>query len=117
MEKIRRIFLSEDEMPRQWYNIVADMPNKPMPPLDPVTMKPIGPENLSAIFPMELIKQEVSQERYIDIPEKIHAGGLRYHGAGVLPSLLLNRTTQSPVHLRRPGSPTRRVLQRQFCLT
>jgi tryptophan synthase beta chain len=71
MEKIRKFLLSEKEMPRQWYNIVADMPNKPMPPLDPVTKKPIGPESLSAIFPMELIKQEVSQERYIDIPEEV----------------------------------------------
>ncbi|MCX6321083.1 MAG: TrpB-like pyridoxal phosphate-dependent enzyme [Bacteroidia bacterium] len=71
MKKIFKILLSEDEMPRQWYNIVADMPNKPMPPLDPRTMKPIGPESLSAIFPMELIKQEVSQERYIDIPEEV----------------------------------------------
>ena len=66
-----KIILSENEMPRQWYNIVADMPNKPMPPLDPSTMKPIGPESLAAIFPMELIKQEVSQERYIDIPEEV----------------------------------------------
>ncbi|MBE3085906.1 MAG: TrpB-like pyridoxal phosphate-dependent enzyme [Bacteroidetes bacterium] len=71
MKKIFKILLSEDEMPRQWYNIVADMPNKPMPPLDPRTMKPIGPESLSAIFPMELIKQEVSTERYIDIPEEV----------------------------------------------
>jgi tryptophan synthase beta chain len=71
MKKNFRILLSENEMPRQWYNIVADMPNKPMPPLDPVTKKPIGPESLSAIFPMELIKQEVSQERYIDIPEEV----------------------------------------------
>jgi len=71
MKKIFKILLSEDEMPRQWYNIVADMPNKPMPPLDPRTMKPIGPESLAAIFPMELIKQEVSQERYIDIPEEV----------------------------------------------
>ena len=58
-------------MPRQWYNIVADMPNKPLPPLNPATREPIGPEALSAIFPMELIKQEVSQERYIDIPEEV----------------------------------------------
>ena len=71
MKKVFKILLSEDEMPRQWYNIVADMPNKPLPPLDPITKKPIGPENLSAIFPMELIKQEVSQERYIDIPDEV----------------------------------------------
>jgi tryptophan synthase beta chain len=71
MEKIRKILLSEKEMPRQWYNIVADMPNKPLPPLNPATRQPIGPEALSAIFPMELIMQEVSQERYIDIPEEV----------------------------------------------
>lgn len=71
MEKIRKILLSENEMPRQWYNIVADMPNKPLPPLHPVTKKPIGAEDLAAIFPMELIKQEVSAERYIDIPDEV----------------------------------------------
>jgi tryptophan synthase beta chain len=71
MEKFRKIILSESEMPRQWYNIVADMPNKPLPPLDPATKKPIGPESLAAVFPMELIKQEVSAERYIDIPEEV----------------------------------------------
>jgi tryptophan synthase beta chain len=71
MKKTTKILLSEKEMPRQWYNIVADMPNKPMPPLHPVTREPIGPDALAAVFPMELIKQEVSQERYIDIPEEV----------------------------------------------
>lgn len=71
MEKIRKIILSESEMPRQWYNIIPDMPNKPMPPLHPVTRQPVGPEDLGPIFPMELIKQEVSAERYIDIPEEV----------------------------------------------
>ena len=71
MEKIKRIQLSENEMPRQWYNIVADMPNKPLPPLNPATGKPVGPDDLSMIFPMELIKQEVSTERYIDIPDEV----------------------------------------------
>ena len=71
MKKNFKILLSEDEMPRQWYNIVADMPNKPMPPLNPATKQPVGPEDLAAVFPIELIKQEVSQERYIDIPEEV----------------------------------------------
>lgn len=71
MEKITKILLSENEMPRQWYNIVADMPNKPLPPLNPATGKPVGPDDLSVIFPMELIKQEVSAERYIDIPDEV----------------------------------------------
>ncbi len=71
MEKMTKILLTENEMPRQWYNIVADMPNKPLPPLNPVTGKPAGPEDLAAIFPMELIKQEVTSERYVDIPEEV----------------------------------------------
>ena len=56
----RKITLSEKEIPDKWYNIVADMPNKPLPPLNPGTMEPIGPEALAPLFPMELIKQEVS---------------------------------------------------------
>ena len=71
MEKIRKIILSENEMPKQWYNILADMPNKPLPPLHPGTRQPIGPEDLAPVFPMELIKQEVSAERYIDIPDEV----------------------------------------------
>ena len=71
MKKISKILLTEKEMPRQWYNIAADMPNKPLPPLDPKTRQPIGPDALAAVFPIELIKQEVSTERYIDIPEEV----------------------------------------------
>lgn len=66
-----KIYLEESELPKQWYNIQADMPNKLKPALNPQTGKPLGPEDLSAIFPMDLIIQEVSQERYIDIPEEV----------------------------------------------
>lgn len=52
----RKITLSEKEIPDKWYNVVADMPNKPLPPLNPGTMEPIGPEALAPLFPMELIK-------------------------------------------------------------
>ena len=66
-----KTILSEKEMPTQWYNIQADLP-KPMPPvLHPGTGEPIGPQDLAPLFPMELIKQEVSQERWIDIPEEL----------------------------------------------
>lgn len=71
MKKNSRILLTDKEMPHQWYNVAADMPNKPLPPLDPKTRQPIGPDALAAVFPMELIKQEVSTERYIDIPEEV----------------------------------------------
>src|SRR5665647_1707886 len=71
MKKITKILLSEKEMPTHWYNVMADMPNKPLPPLNPATRQPIGPEALAAVFPMELIKQEVSAERYIEIPDEV----------------------------------------------
>jgi tryptophan synthase beta chain len=71
MSKTHKFNLPEDQMPQQWYNIMADMPNKPLPPLHPGTKQPIGPDDLSALFPMELIKQEVSTDRYIDIPEEV----------------------------------------------
>ncbi len=65
------IYLEEHELPRQWYNIQADLP-KPLPPAcHPVTRQPLGPADLTPLFPMELIKQEVSQERWIDIPDEV----------------------------------------------
>ena len=67
----RKITLSEKEIPDKWYNITADMPNKPLPPLNPGTMEPIGPEALAPLFPMELIKQEVTTEKYVDIPDEV----------------------------------------------
>ena len=66
-----KILLDENDMPKKWYNIQADLKNPVDPPLNPKTKKPIGPEDLKAIFPMELIKQEVSQERYISIPKEV----------------------------------------------
>ncbi|WP_353185998.1 TrpB-like pyridoxal phosphate-dependent enzyme [Parapedobacter lycopersici] len=69
MEK--KILLNERDMPTQWYNIVADMPNKPLPPLHPATKQPVGPDDLAPLFPMELIKQEVATAPYIDIPEEV----------------------------------------------
>ncbi len=66
-----KITLSEKEIPRQWYNIQADLPQPLPPPLHPGTGKPLGPADLAPLFPMELIKQEVSTERYIDIPDEV----------------------------------------------
>ena len=66
-----KITLDENEMPKKWYNIQADLKTPLEPPLNPKTKQPIRPEDLKTIFPMGLIKQEVSQDRYIDIPEEI----------------------------------------------
>ena len=67
----RKILLSEKDMPRQWYNIVADMPNAPQPVLHPGTKQPVGPQDLAPLFPMALIEQEVSSQKFIDIPEEV----------------------------------------------
>ena len=69
--EVKKVFLPESELPRQWYNILADMPTPMEPPLHPGTGQPVGPDDLAPIFPMNLIEQEVSQERYIDIPEEV----------------------------------------------
>ena len=66
-----KITLDENEIPKKWYNILPDMPTPLSPPLHPGTKEPIGPKDLSPLFPMELIKQEVSQERFISIPDEI----------------------------------------------
>jgi len=60
--------LDESQMPTQWYNIIPDLPEPPPPPLHPGTHQPVGPEDLMPLFPMALIMQEVSMDRYIDIP-------------------------------------------------
>ncbi|XP_047318151.1 tryptophan synthase beta chain 2 [Impatiens glandulifera] len=59
------------DIPRQWYNLIADLPSKPPPPLHPKTFQPLKPEDLSHLFPDELIKQETTLERFIDIPQEV----------------------------------------------
>jgi tryptophan synthase beta chain len=69
--EIKKIVLPESEMPRQWYNVLPDLPTPMEPPLHPGTGQPVGPDDLAPIFPMPLIEQEVSQKGYIDIPEEV----------------------------------------------
>jgi tryptophan synthase beta chain len=66
-----KYLLAEEEMPKQWYNIMADLKNPPAPVIHPGTMQPVGPADLAPLFPQEIILQEVSQERYIDIPKPV----------------------------------------------
>jgi tryptophan synthase beta chain len=66
-----KILLPEDRIPRQWYNIIADLPGPPAPVIHPGTLQPVTPDDLLPLFPMELIEQEVSGERWIDIPEPV----------------------------------------------
>jgi tryptophan synthase beta chain len=69
--KNKKYVLTEQDMPRKWYNIMADMPTPMEPPLHPGTGQPCGPEDLAPIFPMNLIEQEMSTQRWIDIPDEV----------------------------------------------
>lgn len=70
-DEITKVILPESEIPKQWYNIIADMPNKPAAYRNPATLGIIQADDMKAIFPDELIKQEMSTERYIDIPKEV----------------------------------------------
>jgi tryptophan synthase beta chain len=67
----KKFLLDEERIPKAWYNIVADLPEPPAPPLNPATGQPAGPEDLAPIFPMGLLEQEMSPERYIPIPDEV----------------------------------------------
>src|SRR5271165_6706343 len=66
-----KITLDESEIPRQWYNVIPDLPAPPPPPLHPGTLQPVGPQDLAPLFPMELIRQEVSADPFIDVPAEV----------------------------------------------
>ena len=71
MSDLTKILLDESELPTHWYNIVPDLPSPPPPVLHPGTHEPVGPDDLAPLFPMDLILQEVSQDRYVEIPEEV----------------------------------------------
>jgi tryptophan synthase beta chain len=71
MSRQVKYVLQESELPRQWYNIIPDLPSPPPPPLHPGTLEPVGPDDLAPLFPAALIGQEVSAERHIAIPDEV----------------------------------------------
>ncbi|MFC9255411.1 TrpB-like pyridoxal phosphate-dependent enzyme [Amycolatopsis thailandensis] len=71
MAERTKYILDEADMPARWYNVVPDLPEPPPPPLHPGTREPIGPDDLAPLFPQALIAQEVTTERYVDIPEEV----------------------------------------------
>ncbi len=97
--KTKKIYLDQREMPTHYYNIMADMPNKPMPPLHPVTQKPLGPADLAPLFPMELIKQEVSTERYIEIPEAVQELYRIYRPTPLIRATELEKALDTPAKI------------------
>jgi tryptophan synthase beta chain len=95
----RKFLLSDDRIPTHWYNIAADLPTPPPPPLHPATHQPIGPEALAPLFPMELIKQEVSTERYIEIPEEVRRIYSIWRPSPLIRATFLEQALQTPAHI------------------
>ncbi|MGQ9851524.1 MAG: TrpB-like pyridoxal phosphate-dependent enzyme [Aggregatilineaceae bacterium] len=94
-----KYLLSEDEMPRAWYNIQPDLP-RPLPPvLHPATRRPVGPDDLAPLFPMALIMQEVSQERYIEIPEPVRAVYAQWRPSPLFRARRLERMLDTPARI------------------
>lgn len=98
--KQKRYFLSEEDIPRQWYNIQADMKTKPLPPLHPVTHKPLNAEDLYPIFAEELCKQELNQtDRWIEIPEEVREMYKYYRSTPLVRAYGLEKALDTPAHI------------------
>jgi len=93
-----KIFLDESEIPSHWYNVVADLPNPPAPPLDS-DGKPIGPGALAAIFPDAIIEQEVSRERWIPIPEPVREIYRSWRPTPLYRAMRLEKALGSPARI------------------
>jgi tryptophan synthase beta chain len=98
--KQKRYFLSEEDIPRQWYNIQADMKTKPLPPIHPVTHKPLNAEDLYPIFAEELCKQELNQtDRWIEIPEEVREMYKYYRSTPLVRAYGLEKALDTPAHI------------------
>jgi tryptophan synthase beta chain len=94
-----RFLLGEADLPKFWYNINADMPVPPAPVLHPQTMEPVTPDFLSVLFPMDLIMQEVSTERYIEIPEEVREIYKLYRPTPLLRARRLEKALGTTAHI------------------
>jgi tryptophan synthase beta chain len=94
-----KYLLSEKELPTRWYNIQADLKTPLPPPLHPGTRQPIGPQDLAPLFPMELIKQEVSQERWIEIPDEVRDILRLWRPTPLYRARRLEKALDTPAHI------------------
>jgi tryptophan synthase beta chain len=94
-----KYLLNESDLPTQWYNINADMPVQPTPVLNPQTKEPITPEFLNVLFPMSLIEQEMSTDRYIDIPEEVREIYKLWRPTPLIRAHRLEKALGTPAHI------------------
>jgi len=99
MSNQTRFLLNESDLPKTWYNINADSPVPPTPVLHPATKEPITPDFLSVLFPMELIMQEISTDRFIDIPEEVREIYKLYRPTPLVRALRLEKALGTPAHI------------------
>ena len=100
MARQKKFILQESEIPKQWYNIQADMPNKPMPPLNPKTKEPLSVDDLAHIFPRECCVQELDTEhRWIDIPEDVLEKYSYYRSTPLVRAYALEEALGTPAHI------------------
>ena len=99
-DRQKRFFLTESEIPTQWYNIQADMPNKPLPPIHPGTKQPLKAEDLYPIFAEELARQELNQtDAWIDIPEEVREMYKYYRSTPLVRAYGLEKALGTPAHI------------------
>ena len=96
----KKILLEEKDIPEMWYNIVADMKNKPLPPLNPATKQPLKPEDLYPLFAKELIAQELNQtDQWIEIPEEVRDMYKMWRPTPVVRAYGLEKALDTPAHI------------------
>ena len=99
-DKKKRYMLPEEEIPHYWYNIQADMVNKPMPPLHPGTKQPLKAEDLYPIFAEELCRQELNQtDQWIEIPEEVREMYKYYRSTPLVRAYGLEKALGTPAHI------------------
>lgn len=94
-----KVVLSDDEIPKQWYNIQADMPSPLQPPLHPGTHQPVTPEDMTMIFPMNLVEQEMCRDRWIDIPEPVLEKLLLWRPSPLYRARAFEKALDAPVRI------------------
>src|SRR5437868_14468105 len=99
MSAQHKYLLDESKLPKAWYNINADMPVPPQPVLHPGTLEPVTPDFLSVLFPMSIIMQEISPERYIEIPEPVREIYKLWRPTPMYRALRLEKALNTPAHI------------------
>ncbi len=95
----RFVYLKEEDIPKYWYNVKADLPFDLDPPIDPQTMKPVDPQKLEVLFPKTLVMQEGTKERYIEIPEKVREAYALYRPTPLVRAIGFERALKTPARI------------------